>query len=56
MVFEAGKNGGNFILSVSSVWLYLQAGFDFIKAGFICFKKSVLVRSKSVVGIVQTGR
>lgn len=29
---------------------------DFIKADFIGFKKSVLVRSKSVVGIVQTGR
>lgn len=29
---------------------------DFIKFGFIVFKKSVLVGSKSVAGIVQTGR
>jgi hypothetical protein len=29
---------------------------DFVKAGFIGFKKSVLVLSNSVVGIVQAGR
>ena len=31
MFFVAGKNGGNFILSVSSERLHLQVGFDFTK-------------------------
>jgi hypothetical protein len=47
---------------VTSIYLFLLDGCismwisDCIKAGFIDFKKSVLVRYKSVVGIVQTGQ
>lgn len=57
MIFEAGKNGGNFILSDFLGGRIFRWVSDFVKAGFIGFKKIGFgLVQKSVVGIVQNGQ